>query len=193
MNSSTQNWAYAQALLNAQCAIPKQQKSGGAVEYWREWDADRHCAMWVKTYRNTGQFQLGSLNQAEVEILMHLAAHKVPNTYRPALIKQVRTQLGHVGHGANAQYNVKTNDAGATLADWLRAPVATHLNDGTRAQCWWPRKTSSNWRRPCSGCSTASMPTTTFTAMSIPATSACHGAWLSKAPRPCMWSCCGIS
>ena len=135
MDSSTLNWAYVQALLNAQCAIPKQQKSGGAVEYWREWDADHHCAVWVKTYRNTGHFQLDAFNQAEIEILIQLAAHKVPNTYRSALIKRVGTQLAHVGHGGNAsaQYTVKTKDAGATLDDWLRAPVATHLNDGTRA------------------------------------------------------------
>lgn len=135
MDSSTLNWAYLQALLNAQCAIPKQQKSGGAVEYWREWDAHHHCAVWVKTYRNSGKFQLDAFNQAEIEILMQLAAHKVPNTYRSALIERVGTQLGQVGHGANAsaQYTIKTKDAGATLDDWLRAPVAMHLNGGTRA------------------------------------------------------------
>lgn len=135
MESSTLNWAYVQALLNAQAAIPKQQKSGGAVEYWREWDADRHCAVWVKTYRNSGKFQLDAFNQAEIEILMQLAAHKVPNTYRSALIERVGTQLGQVGRDTNAgaQYTIKTKDAGATLDDWLRAPVARHLSGGTRA------------------------------------------------------------
>lgn len=135
MVSSELTWAYVQALLVAQCAIAKQQKSGGAVEYWREWDAPRDCAVWVKTYRNSGKFQLDAFNQAEVDILMQLAAHRVPNTYRAALIERVGTQLSQMGHGANAsaQYTIKTKDAGATLEDWLRAPVAMHVNEGTRA------------------------------------------------------------
>lgn len=135
MDSPTLTWANVQALLNAQCAIPKQQKSGGAVEYWREWDAHHHCAVWVKTYRNSGSFQLDAFNQAEVDILMQLAAHRVPNTYRAALIERVGTLMGQVGHGTNAsaQYTIKTKDAGATLDDWLRAPVAMDQHDGTRA------------------------------------------------------------
>lgn len=135
MDSPTLNWPYLQALLNAQCGIPKQQKSGGAVEYWREWDAIHQCAVWVKTYGNSGKFQLDAFNQAEVDILMQLAAHRVPNTYRAALIERVGTRMGQVGHGnnASAQYTIKTKDAGPTLDDWLRAPVAMHLNDGTLA------------------------------------------------------------
>lgn len=135
MDSSTLTWAHQHDLLNAQCAISKQQKSGGAVEYWREWDMHHQCAVWVKTYLNSGNVQLDAFNQAEVDILMQLAAHRVPNTYRAAHIERVGTPMGQAGHGthASAQYTIKTRDAGLTLEDWLRSPVAMHQSDDTRA------------------------------------------------------------
>ena len=137
MEATIPSWDHMKSLLDARSAIPAMQKSGGAVEYWREWNDSRKGAVWTKTYRSSGGHQLDAFNQAEIEILMQLAMHKVPNTYRSALIERIGTPMGTVSNGRSttAQYTIKTDDAGPTLEDWLNAPVTSQASHNVQAHC----------------------------------------------------------
>lgn len=137
MDVSLSRWDQMQALLVPQHPIPAMQKSGGAVEFWREWSETRQRAVWTKTYRNGGGYELDAFNQAEVEMLVQLAQQKVPGTYRPALIQRDGTPFAPAGNGmdAAARYTIKTDDAGPTLEDWLNAPVTAQSSQGVHAHC----------------------------------------------------------
>lgn len=112
------SWMHWVQLLDEQQQIPKQSKSHGAIEFWRNWDPERMCAVWGKTYRSNGGFNLNAFNDAEIEWLLALARNRVLGTYKSARIERVGTKLSAPSHTV-----IETLDAGPTLDDWLSATV----------------------------------------------------------------------
>jgi len=128
MGRSKNNWDDLLTLLDQRRPIPVRQKSGGAIEYWREWDASRNRAVWGKRYQFFGARDLRTFNSAEIEWLMRLADTKVSNTYRRVKIEQEGTSLAEP-----SQTVIRTLDCGPTLDDWLRTPV--RHGGRTQAHC----------------------------------------------------------
>lgn len=116
-------------LLDPKRPIPKQTKSRGAIEFWREWDAIRGKAVWVKRYIASGAYDLQAFNAAEIEWLLQLAGANVVNTYRRASLEQEGTKLAEP-----ASTTIKTFDCGPTLDDWLRNKV--RVDGHAQAHCF---------------------------------------------------------
>lgn len=117
---TTKTWEQIEQLFNPHRAVPKMSKSQGAIEFWREWDDEHRRAIWVKRYLSHNGINLDAFNDTEAEWLTRLANHKVPYTYRAALIERQGTLLAEP-----SRTTIKTVDCGPTLDDWLHTPVNT--------------------------------------------------------------------
>ncbi len=129
MTTSDVTWEQLIRLLDPKQPIPKQTKAEGAIEFWRNWDAERQRAVWGKRYIANEKFDLRAFNSAEIEWLMQLSDAKVSNTYRRASFEQEGTKLAQP-----ASTTIKTFDCGPTLDDWLRTTVV--LNGRAQRHCF---------------------------------------------------------
>lgn len=129
MTTTDITWEGLIRLLDPKQPIPKQTKAEGAIEFWREWDAGRHRAVWGKRYIANDRYDLRAFNGAEFNWLIRLSESKVGNTYRRASLAQEGTRLAQP-----ASTTIKTFDCGPTLDDWLHTMVVT--NGRTQSHCF---------------------------------------------------------